>query len=359
MFKITKERLKEDKEVRGLIMDTYKGMEHKEHFAVLDNFSLEGEGYLFKAIEEESGELAAAFILLYPGLSEENLSYDLDFPEESLKKTAIADVAVTKEKYRGHSLQRRLMTEGEKTAFEEGYRYLLCTIHPDNMPSLKSALSLGYEIKKTTRKYGGLVRHILEKELFPLKGKTIIFLGSSVTYGECSGGFSFADFLQDEEGISSIKEAVSGTTLTLSANSYIERMERIPAEKADLFICQLSTNDASQKRSLGSLEEENPETITGALRYVINYVSNRWACPILFYTSPYYPSKEYEEMVLRLEELSGMLDFRILNLYREPRLSLTQEEKDKYMHDDIHPLLAGYKELWLPYFRKALFEVFF
>ena len=46
-----------------------------------------------------------------------------------------------------------------------------------------------------------------------LKDKTVLFLGSSVTYGSASGGVSFADLMVKECGIKMIKEAVSGTTL--------------------------------------------------------------------------------------------------------------------------------------------------
>ena len=47
----------------------------------------------------------------------------------------------------------------------------------------------------------------------PLRGKTIIFLGRSVTYGSASGGESFADYMAKRDGIVAVKEAVSGTTL--------------------------------------------------------------------------------------------------------------------------------------------------
>ena len=47
----------------------------------------------------------------------------------------------------------------------------------------------------------------------PINGKTVIFLGSSVTFGYGSLGVSFADFLEKTDGITAVKEAVSGTTL--------------------------------------------------------------------------------------------------------------------------------------------------
>lgn len=88
----------------------------------------------------------------------------------------------------------------------------------------------------------------------PLQGKTIIFLGSSITYGEAAGGRSFVDIMEEKDGINAIKEAVSGTTLADTGDeSYIQRMENSidKSVQADAFVCQLSTNDALQRIPLG------------------------------------------------------------------------------------------------------------
>lgn len=47
----------------------------------------------------------------------------------------------------------------------------------------------------------------------PLKGKTILFLGSSVTCGSAPGQESFVEYMVKRDGILAVKEAVSGTTL--------------------------------------------------------------------------------------------------------------------------------------------------
>ena len=87
----------------------------------------------------------------------------------------------------------------------------------------------------------------------PLSGKHIVFLGSSVTYGAASNGVSFVDFLAEKMGCRVTKEAVSGTMLVDDApDSYICRMRKLnPGMKVDLFVCQLSTNDATQMKELG------------------------------------------------------------------------------------------------------------
>ena len=56
----------------------------------------------------------------------------------------------------------------------------------------------------------------------PLKGKHLLFLGSSVTYGSASMGVSMCDYLNILDGCEITKEAVSGTTLTdNSSSSYL------------------------------------------------------------------------------------------------------------------------------------------
>ena len=67
-----------------------------------------------------------------------------------------------------------------------------------------------------------------EKADSPLKGKHMIFLGSSVTYGSASLGVAFPEYLAALDGIEIVKEAVPGTTLVTEgdtdATSYIPRM---------------------------------------------------------------------------------------------------------------------------------------
>ena len=62
----------------------------------------------------------------------------------------------------------------------------------------------------------------------PLKGKVIYWLGSSVTYGSGSNGQSMARFMAAADGVTSVVEAVSGTTLATlpesGENSYVSRM---------------------------------------------------------------------------------------------------------------------------------------
>lgn len=94
----------------------------------------------------------------------------------------------------------------------------------------------------------------------------MLFLGSSVTYGSTPPGVSFVDIIQEDYGAVCIKEAVSGTTLAdINENSYVARLKTVCKDtKLDLFVCQLSTNDAAQKIPLKQVKE--------AICFILDYV---------------------------------------------------------------------------------------
>ena len=178
-----------------------------------------------------------------------------------------------------------------------------------------------------------------------LKDKTILFLGSSVTYGSAAGGVSFVDIIQDECQCACIKEAVSGTTLAdIHEKSYVSRLKTVDtAMHIDLFVCQLSTNDASRKIEIGKIEE--------AIRYILDYVKNTFHCPIVFSTGTKFKCEEYEQMISLLYDLKNEYTFEILNLfYDEDMLKISRDDYQKYMQDPIHPTLLGYKKWWTPKF---------
>ena len=199
-----------------------------------------------------------------------------------------------------------------------------------------------------------------------LKGKRIIFLGSSVTYGAKSGGESFADFLASQYGCESIKEAVSGTTLVdENEKSYVSRLKKLNVEgKVDLFVCQLSTNDASKKKPLGSVSEStniedfDTKTVAGAIEFIIAYAKETYGCPVMFYTGPKYDNGLYGEMVELLRDIAEKWDMSVIDLWNEPSFSdLSDEKRARYMADSIHPTWDGYKELWTPFFAKKMGKV--
>lgn len=205
--------------------------------------------------------------------------------------------------------------------------------------------------------------HVAKNENSPLKGKHIIFLGSSVTYGAASKGVSFVDYIAARNGVAMTKEAVSGTTLVDNGvDSYIARMKRLDKGiQADLFVCQLSTNDATQKKSLGKISTDgdfDTSTVAGAIEYIISYARETWGCPVVFYTNPRYESEAYAAMVKLLGEIAEKWDLVVIDLWNDKMFNdITAEQRALYMADAIHPTQAGYLEWWTPRMEAALCEV--
>lgn len=199
-----------------------------------------------------------------------------------------------------------------------------------------------------------------------LKDKTIIFLGSSVTYGYGSLGVSFADFLEKSDGIVAVKEAVSGTTLVdEKSNSYVSRLKTIDKNiKADAFVCQLSTNDATKEKPLGKVSDSfnidsfDTQTVAGAIEYIIAYAQNTWNCPVVFYTQAKYDSGYYGEMVKLLLEIQKKWNISVIDLWNNEEVNnIAEEERKLYLVDHIHPTKAGYKIWWLPVFQENLYGI--
>lgn len=112
-------------------------------------------------LAEDGDRIAAVFCIVYPGMEDFNIGYDLGFTDEELKRVVHMDTAAVHPDYRGRGLQNRMMLHAEQ---ELVGRILLCTIHPDNCYSLNNALKLGYTIEKKTERYDS-VRYVLRKDL--------------------------------------------------------------------------------------------------------------------------------------------------------------------------------------------------
>lgn len=141
-----------------------------------DWFVADGRGWVeshikdkgFTMVAETVGgkqpEVAAFFIVAFPGDGEGNLGEELGFGSSQLQLTAHMDSAAVKKEYRGNHLQGKLLSEAEKELCSYPHKHLLCTVHPDNQASLKTMLDHGYEIVATKEKYHGRMRHILYKK---------------------------------------------------------------------------------------------------------------------------------------------------------------------------------------------------
>lgn len=198
----------------------------------------------------------------------------------------------------------------------------------------------------------------------PLKGKHLIFLGSSVTKGFAAYGKSFVDMIAARNGAVCVKEAVSGTTLADNGSkSYVSRLKALdPKTPCDLFVCQLSTNDATKKVPLGSvasgkdMNSFDTKTVCGAIEYIIAYAKQTWNCPVVFYTNPQYASPAYKAMVEALDKIAVKWGVQVIDLWHDKAANEKESKKHTCMNDQIHPTKKGYQN-WVPVFEAALASV--
>ncbi|OHR52967.1 MULTISPECIES: SGNH/GDSL hydrolase family protein [unclassified Staphylococcus] len=196
-----------------------------------------------------------------------------------------------------------------------------------------------------------------------LKNKRILFLGSSITYGAASKGNSFVEFLNKEYGVNTIKEAQSGTTLAGKQDtSYIERLKSNVSTKnvLDGFVCQLSTNDGRFNKPIGSISESysihdfDTETTIGAIEFIIAYVKENWACPVIFYTCIRDTDPYYEFLINELFKIKTKWHIHIIDVWGDKQINKLAKYDKTMMADDAHPTLKGYRYLYTPIFSKKL-----
>lgn len=194
-----------------------------------------------------------------------------------------------------------------------------------------------------------------------LNGKTIFFLGSSVTHGE--NGRSMAELLGEMYGCNIVKSAVPGTTIAgPDDDSYVARFDKLiesGMKAPDVFVCQLSTNDSLRPEKFGSLaskevrrdEEFDVNTFLGGTEHIISVAKRVWKTRILFYTNSYFDRPLYAEMVRAIKILAEVYDFSVLDMFTDKKFNdITPEKRKEYMSDDIHPTIEGYRDWWLPRF---------
>lgn len=240
------------------------------------------------------------------------------------------------------------------------------------------------------------VSNVEQRENSPLKGKTIYWLGSSVTYGSASQSESMADYLAALTGCTSKKDAVSGTTIfddnktaDTGINSYTRRLTNSKVfdktEKVDAFVCQISTNDARNDRltKRGFLTHEDKiemddfdlATTIGGIEYIIAYVTSTWECPVYFYSGSYFGdtgdrkstnptgtnyAKLIEDVYTIADKWNSYEDYHVgvIDLYNDEDFN-AQASNTYYKwatSDAIHPRRAGYLQWWTPYFEHYLLE---
>ena len=219
----------------------------------------------------------------------------------------------------------------------------------------------------------------------PLAGKTLYWLGSSVTYGYGSKGEAVPDYLAKRCGCISMKSAIGGTSLAdlaygeepdnpwqvrvqagmlpeeareMAKLSYVARLGDFPRDgKPDLFILQSSTNDSQFPAAYLGNEKGgcDPHTTFGAMRHILACVRETWGCPVLVYTSPLLDTENYRAMVRGTRALCAQEGAALLDLNGDEAFNaLGRAHMDDWMVDPVHPTRQGYLEWLTPAFEACI-----
>ncbi len=117
-------------------------------------------------VDEPTDELAAVCVLVEPETEEESLAPYAEIPRSEWHRVMHVDIAATLPAYRGHSLQSRLMDYAACfLRIRKDTKFLMATVHPNNVPSRRSMEKLGYTCVAQTTLYGGLPRCVYCKRL--------------------------------------------------------------------------------------------------------------------------------------------------------------------------------------------------
>lgn len=268
------------------------------------------------------------------------------------------------------SMEENVAVETPKKELERDKQYVKLTYETR---SINYPITVTY--KGNNERYA--VKNV-ERTPSEIEGKTIFFLGSSVTFGHGSLEEAFPDFLAAKDGCISIKEAVSGTSLadreemssgkpsySVRLDEYLKSDNRV--EKVDLFVCQLSTNDLKKPEYFGEVTANDVfdrsafdrTTSFGALEYILSVVKETWNCPVLIYTSNNIKNEKYAQMVTTAHQVADKWDnVTILDLYNDKEFNtITKDQEILYLTDFTHPTKAGYLLWWLPKFEMTITEI--
>lgn len=126
-------------------------------------FILRGNGLMIGAYD--AAKLIAFRAMLEPEIDRDHLGWDAGLAESELSSVLYSEVSNVHPDYRGHSLQQILGTILMKEIDRSRHRYIVATVAPFNIPSLKDKFSLGMHIISLEKKYGGLNRYTFMKDL--------------------------------------------------------------------------------------------------------------------------------------------------------------------------------------------------
>lgn len=104
--------------------------------------------------------------MLVPENDEEGLGADIGLSEKAFPSLIYSEISNVDPDYRGNGLQTYMGKLLVNNINLKQFQYILATVAPSNIPSIKDKFSLGMEIAVLKEKYGGKLRFLFVKDLY-------------------------------------------------------------------------------------------------------------------------------------------------------------------------------------------------
>ena len=116
----------------------------------------------FILLSEIAHKIAGFFLVSVPELGESNLGYYLNFSKDQLLHTALMDSVAVRPEYQGMGLMGQML-RAAVVRTQDRYAWLLATVAPDNIPSLRNFEKCGFQTLKLIVKPQGQQRLLMGK----------------------------------------------------------------------------------------------------------------------------------------------------------------------------------------------------
>lgn len=145
----------------------YKALEDKKRLQPLEveefETILEGEPLTVGIFHQD--ELIAFRAFFNPVQDEEGLGGDIGLTEKDYPEILYSEITNVHPNYRGNHLQIKMGKFIMETLDTSAFRYILATVAPGNIPSMKDKFALGMRIYTVKEKYEGKLRYVYCKDL--------------------------------------------------------------------------------------------------------------------------------------------------------------------------------------------------
>lgn len=147
------------------IIETLHDLSALQPLSVEEFTSILSEKDLMIGLFDEA-QLVACRAMFIPEIGhEEHLGPDAHLSDEELKKVIHSEISMVHPSYRGQGLQTKMGKMLLDKIDRSRFRYIMATVAPFNIPSLKDKLTLGMHIIALKEKYRGKLRYILFRDL--------------------------------------------------------------------------------------------------------------------------------------------------------------------------------------------------